>query len=683
MRTPFLYPILAASLLSLAACGDDPNQGPLRCGAGEEIVNGECVRLRGDARTTDADEPDAPDILEDTTIPDTTPPLDTSECIEGQLNCADLQTPIECISGEWIEQPACTGSTLCTAGRCVDGSDCEPGQVLGCFDDTSRYVCNAEGTTYVSETCDDGLFCFRGECGTQICEPDQLSCGADGRYIFTCAPSGEELIRTDECDPRENLACVGGECVSGCAAALKDPTYIGCEYWSADLPQYRDPFSDARGTPHAVVIANTGTRAADIEVATLSGIALVDERMTVGPGEVATINFPVANVEETTRSRNSFRISTSEPVVAYQFNPLNNANVASNDASLLLPANAIGREYYVLSWPSGVDPSEGPVPLPGVEGAQNGWFTVIAARPGTTEVTITFSADVYDGTDTELQGITAGTTRTFQMEQYDVLNFEGKTVFSFGSEPADLTGSHVVSDRAVVVFGGHSQAVLGQEEAGSTGTPCCADHLEEQLFPVSTWGTRYPAVHSPPRGTEPDVWRVIAARDNTRITTVPPISGLDGITLNAGEWAEAEVVESFEIVGSQPILVAHYLVSQQDHRIPQTKGDPSMILAVAAEQFRTDYSILVPESYAEDWITVIRPAGAVIELDGTAIPDSAFTAFGSNVLEYAHVAVEPGPHTLVTANEADAFGIAAYGYNSAVSYGYPGGLNLATELGTP
>lgn len=666
--TRFLPFLCAAAIALVGACSDDPNaggDGPLRCPTGEQEVRGVCVPIEdtGSRDTT------APDTEDDTTVEDTAPdtPIetDTGDCVTGQLRCNETGVPEECLSGVWVAQAACAANEVCVAGRCALGTDCTPGEVLGCNSETERRVCNDAGTAFEPDPCDEGLFCFRGECGTQICEPGATSCTEEGRYILTCAPSGEERIRSGECNPRDDLVCVGGECVSGCTAALKNPAYIGCEYWSVDLPQYDDPFSDARGTRHAVVVANTGTRPADVTVETRSGIPLIDELVRVEPGTVETVLFPVANVEATTRSLNSFRISTTEPVVAYQFNPLNNADVASNDASLLLPANAIGREYYVLSWPSGIGAM-------GFE-PQNGWFTVVAVREGETNVTITFSANVIDGTDEDLRGISAGTTRTFTMQQYEVLNFEGNSAMF---DIADLTGSHVVADRAVVVFGGHSQAVMGEDEDG--GGPCCADHLEEQLFPVSTWGTRYPAVHSPPRGTEPDIWRVIAARDGTRLTTVPPISGLDGVQLNAGEWVEAEVVESFEIVGSNPILVAHYLVSQQDARIPRTKGDPSMILAVASEQFRTEYSILVPETYSEDWVTVIRPIGAEITLDGTPLTDT-FTPFGSNEFEYAHVAVEAGPHEFVAPNE-DRFGIAAYGYNNAVSYGYPGGLNLATEF---
>ena len=48
----------------------------------------------------------------------------------------------------------------------------------------------------------------------------------------------------------------------------------------------------------------------------------------------------------------------------------------------------------------------------------------------------------------------------------------------------DLTGTLIESDQPVGVFVGHEATVLSNQAT----SPCCADHLEDQLFPASTWG---------------------------------------------------------------------------------------------------------------------------------------------------------------------------------------------------
>ena len=59
--------------------------------------------------------------------------------------------------------------------------------------------------------------------------------------------------------------------------------------------------------------------------------------------------FPRLDIDGTGIFDRAFKISSTQPVIVYQFNPLNNEGVASNDASLLLPKEGLGREYVALS----------------------------------------------------------------------------------------------------------------------------------------------------------------------------------------------------------------------------------------------------------------------------------------------------------------------------------------------
>jgi hypothetical protein len=666
MRRTTLLELTVALLVTTSFACSDEQDGADSCPEGQTREDGECApeRQRRDTGQTGDSSDDAGNLADangdDAGGNDATEDLATGGCRESAVRCSSAGVPQSCISGVFVDGESCLEGFICLSGRCIEGTLCEAGEVNGCASDTEQLVCNDDENGFFSRVCDPGPYCFRGECGSQLCEPRSGRCGDDDLSLFECSEDGEEWVEQEPCDDEDGEVCSQGECVRGCAAAIKDTTYIGCEYWSVDLPQYEDPFGDPRVIPHAVVFANTGDHTAEITVEAISGVTIPTSFIEVLPGEVGSISFPRLDVEDTRRTNFSFRISTTEPVVAYQFNPLNDVGVASNDASLLLPTNAIGCEYYVVSRVSGI--------AFGGLSAQTGWFTVVGVSSETTTITITFTSDLIDGPDAELNGITAGSSRTFDLEQYDVLNFEAQSaMFAAG----DLTGTHIRSSRPIVVFSGHEESAIGEDDDGES--PCCADHLEEQLFPVSTWGTRYLAVHSPPRGTEDDVWRVISSEDGALITTTPAVSGLNGITLDAGDWVEVSTPQSFEIVSTRPILAVQFLVSQEARGVSPTIGDPAMILSVPVEQFRDSYALLTPTGYAEDYVTVVRPVGVEVILDGGSIAEGLFTAFGALEYEYAWIELASGPHAL---SSDQPFAVSMYGYDRAVSYGYPGGLDL-------
>src|SRR4029079_11825410 len=92
----------------------------------------------------------------------------------------------------------------------------------------------------------------------------------------------------------------------------------------------------------------------------------------------------------------------------------------------------------------------------------------------------------------------------------------------------DLTGSHVVADQPVEVFGGHACSFVPYN------TWAC-DHLEEQMTPLDTWGQKVIAVQTKPIvNGDPGVFRVMSGSDGNQITFDPP-SVHAGLTLDAGK----------------------------------------------------------------------------------------------------------------------------------------------------
>ena len=603
---------------------------------------------------------------------------DTGPCTDGYKRCADTVTIEVCKQGVWMPEPKCPGDWECKGGQCVQVGVCEPGAIEGCANETSQRKCDEEGESFLPVPCPDGQFCYAGECGDTVCGEGEKKCSSPNE-VSKCSSDGKGWEVSEDCG--EGSFCVGGVCQSGCAGLVKyGLSYIGCEYWTVDLDQYNEKellgFNDPVNAPYGVVISNPGSQTVSVTFNTLeTGTTFNITDPTVPPNSAKAFVLPSMNVEGTSITKKSVQILTDRPVFVHQFNPINNENVATNDASLLLPVHVLGDEYYVMTWPSSPTMQLSPE-MPAFEG-QRGYFTVVAVKPGETIVTVEMSDETLEGTD--IPAMKAGDKKEFTLEQYDVLNIEADAKFEFFGPiiMGDLTGTHVYANKPIVVFSGHEEAVVG---SGDKGNPeddtCCAEHLEEQMFPVTAWRKDVLAVKTKPRGgTEPDCWRIMGGANAVKITTTPSIPGLDGQVLGKGKWVEVYTKESFEIAATGPIQVAQLTVSQGQTQ--EGTGDPSLILAVPTAQFRSEYHIMVPKKYAQNYVTIVRPKGALIQYDADqAVPDVTFTSFGSGAYEFAYLGLPEGYHHFYS--EAK-FGLSAYGWSNVVSYGYPGGLDLTAE----
>lgn len=100
-----------------------------------------------------------------------------------------------------------------------------------------------------------------------------------------------------------------------------------------------------------------------------------------------------------------------------------------------------------------------------------------------------------------------------------------------------------------------------------------------------------------------------------------------------------------------------------------------MTQLVPTEQFRSDYIVLTPFAYVEDYLNLAVPTTAIdsVRLDDQRVDADLFSQIGESDWSAARVLVEDGPHT-VTASVP--FGLDAYGYSCHVSYAYPGGMTL-------
>jgi hypothetical protein len=643
-------------------------------------------------------------------------------CVPGQSQCQGNFLATCKPDGKGYDQQACPDQApVCYGGTCLlcqpDQTDCAPPSEPGGAS-TGLRKCAADGqSATIIHTCPSGQSCFDGACG--LCTPGSMRC--TNHYAERCADDGAAWQIVEDCGSK-GLTCLGGLCVNPCSADFKSNTNVGCDYWAVDLDNAVDTGGgktyDAQNAQFSLIVSNTSSAEAAVTVtlgADPAAAGAKTKTWTVPAKDLLVINLPDKswglknqNQEGTNVNGMVYRVQSTQPIVAYQFNPLQNFGVFSNDASLLLPSGSLGQEYWVVSRNQ-------------LGTKFRSYFNVIATAPGKTEVTVVVSAPTLAGVG--VPSMSLGGKMTFTLEQGQALNVESN------KENADLTGSWISADKPVAVFGGSeasnspqigncipsgksfpAKVCAGSTLSGGLGQSCskdadcppacCADHLEEQLFPVQAWGKTYVGARFSPRGKELDAWRVLAAENGTTITLTPAI-GVTVPTLNQGQFFEFQTTSDFLLQADKPVLLTQYMASSYatvtTESAPCTTdascgqhgflgicegtfgktcspiGDPSMVLDVAVEQYLDDYIFLVPDKYKLNYITVVAPLGAVVKLDGVELQGGAFAPIAQTTWAVARLPIPAGKHTLSATQKV---GLFVYGYDDDVSYGYPGGAGL-------
>ena len=367
---------------------------------------------------------------------------------------------------------------------------------------------------------------------------------------------------------------------------------------------------------------------------------------SVAANGVATVSIPgihEAIGSETVLDKGVY-VNASAPVTVTLVNYQNQ----TTDATQVLPLQSLGTSYRVQA-------------LPGTSTAyQNGTyifrseFLVVATEDGT-GITITPSA-------TTTAGHAAGGPFTVNLnagQVYQVQALSGLT---------DLTGTTVVGTaqsgpcRPFAVFGGSMCAVI----------ECAAcDHVNEQMVPVSTWGTSF---HTVPLGNLA-VWgyRVLANENNTAVS----INGGAPVMLNAGGvHTVANTNQPACITANKPISVSQVMQGATC----AGSGDPSLLLLTADDRMSRSAgftTLFSTQSGMQHFVSVVTPTGGISQfmLDGSPVAASAFSTYaGCAGYSYAKLPLPAGVHTLSSNTGFLAY---AYGLASGESYLYALSNNMA------
>lgn len=589
--------------------------------------------------------------------------------------CLSQEEILHCVDGT-RKREYCPSGELCFDGKC-GAVVCEPNQIESCLPNGKYHGCNPLGTGVGDFDCDYGSTCIDGKCQPRLCTEGSGKC-LDNETILLCNEAGTAYSDERKCaDIAEKTVCENGACIPICEQSVKTASYIGCEYWAVDLDNAIDAgVYDAAGQPFSVVLSNThATLTANVVIqAKYDGRIKKVLEFEVPPNAVRSVFLPdkcydggiscarAYSVNGTNISDTAYHIKSDLPITAAQFNPLDNVEVFSNDASLLFPTTALGRRYMALGRQQHYD-------------VMRGFMTIVATEAGQTEVIVESSCQIMSGLDKNggpIYAMNKGEIQTFYLEQYDVLNLETAKMGE------DVTGSLITANKNVAVFVGNEATSIPETDP----VTCCADHIEHQQYPMGAWGKKYNAVKLKPRGKERDMWRILSRTDGTRITTTPNVFKTDSITLNNKQWIDILTTESFMIEASAPVVVGQFMTGQNDPLDPETMtqtpdwagiGDPAYIIGVPIEQYRTTYQFLAPSKYAQDYITIVAPLAASVTLDGSVLPESDFFTFGDGTYKAAYKRIEDGRHEIVA---SEPIGLFSYGFDNYVSYGYPAGLDL-------
>jgi hypothetical protein len=286
------------------------------------------------------------------------------------------------------------------------------------------------------------------------------------------------------------------------------------------------------------------------------------------------------------------------------------------------------------------------------------------------------------------------------------------------TDTADLSGSIITSDKPISVFGSSACTQYGPGDAA-------CDKVEEMQFPFVTWGTNFVAVRSAPlrltnnafasaANAGPDYYKIVAGCPSTTCPggTLVQLHGAGTVVdadlspshclsgslaantchVAGGSYIEFRSKTSFTITSDQPIAVGQFFAGENATAGTTTaaEGDPSFIMLPPVEQWRTNYTILTAPGIKDNYLGLVIDSTRVqsVTVDGTAV--TGWVALSGSNFQVVNAPVMPGTRVIQVIpktvqpplpdggvyNQQPGAGVTVYGFDSYVSYGYTGGLDL-------
>ncbi len=500
-----------------------------------------------------------------------------------------------------------------------------------------------------------------------------------------------------------------GVCVPACQAATENGSAIGCEYYTINPPQFVlacfAAFVANTWSTSVSITVDRGGQTIDVSkiayVPTGSGAALTYTPLVNGllpPGSIALLFLsdsddvlfgkscpPSVNVATThawidgTGRGDSFHVTVSAPVSAFDIFPYGGGNSAVTSATLLLPVSVWNTNYVgITAYPNNVG------------GKGTPWMAIVA-HDDDTKVTVKPPVAIQGG-----GGVPASAAMTPVM-----FTLKAGEILKLDQEP-DLSGTAILADKPIGVWAGNTCAYVPDAQSACDG-------MHQQIPPVQALGFEYAAVRyrnrSPSGPEESPPWRVVGMVDGTTLTYEPAVPAGAPSTLSAGQVVNFVSPGPF-VVRSQdkdhPIYMAGYMTGCSTIASSTASlgcvGDPEFVNIIPPAQYLKSYVFLTDPTYPETSLVVVRKkqGGAFSEVTLDCAGDlSGWKPVGTGgELEYTRIDLVTGDFKMVgncdngrhEAHSDAPFGVTVWGWGSsmsstltqAVSYAYPAGAGVRT-----
>ncbi|OEK01071.1 hypothetical protein BFP97_05915 [Roseivirga sp. 4D4] len=348
------------------------------------------------------------------------------------------------------------------------------------------------------------------------------------------------------------------------------------------------------------------------------------------------------------RERIAVRITTVDEVTVHALNE----DIASADATMVLPINSLGESYLVHTYNN--DNFQ-------VGATQNQLLLVGTADTTIYEVRPVVDMLDTDGTVSHPANVTFQDTLLLgeQIAYYATLNLSGTTVNVINNDPE-------VFCKPIAVFSGHISTLVDNCNS--------ADHLYNQMYPTADWGKEYVVVPFETR-SRGDIVQILAAEDNTSITTTTsPVP----ITLDRGDRTTLRVENPLYIESNRPISVMQLTTGKAcDADIRgDNLADPFMIILSPSNQIIQDvvFQVMTSPRTQKYFISMVTPTQNLsVNYDGTDISSQFLPVPGNADLSYLTIETNQGPRRLISPNGVVAH---VYGFGDSESFGYAVGGDL-------